>query len=52
MFYVISSGLKHFFKIYVKGFDGAADLRAKLYACTSTDEIRQILDANFSKPQQ
>lgn len=44
--------LKHFFKIYIKGFDGAADLRAKLYACTSTDEIRQILDANFSKPQQ
>ena len=44
--------LKHFFKIYVKGFDGAADLRAKLYACTDTNEIRQILDVNFSKPQQ
>lgn len=39
--------LKHFFKIYVKGFDGAADLRAKLYACTSTDEIRQILNKAF-----
>ena len=36
--------LKHFFKIYIKGFDGAADLRAKLYECTSTDQIRQILD--------
>ena len=35
--------LKHFFKIYVNGFAGASDLRARLYACTSTDEIRQVL---------
>lgn len=35
--------LKHFFKVYIRDFDGAGDLRAKLYACKSTDEIRQIL---------
>lgn len=35
--------LKHFFKIYVNGFAGASDLRTRLYACTSTDEIRQVL---------
>ena len=35
--------LKHFFKIYVNGFAGASDLRAKLYACRSTDKIRQVL---------
>src|SRR5574344_571180 len=28
--------LKHFFKIYVKGFDGASDLRVKLMDCKST----------------
>lgn len=44
--------LKHFFKIYVKSFDGAADLRAKLYNCTSTDEIRQILNKAFSLHSQ
>ena len=35
--------LKHFFKVYIRDFDGASDLRAKLYTCKSTDEIRQIL---------
>lgn len=35
--------LKHFFKIYVNGFAGASNLRVRLYACTSTDEIRQVL---------
>ena len=35
--------LKHFFKVYIRDFDGAGDLRAKLYTCKSTDEIRQIL---------
>lgn len=39
--------LKHFFKIYVKGFDGAADLRAQLYACTDTGQVRDVLD-NFN----
>lgn len=37
--------LKHFFKIYVRDFDGAADLRATLYNCTNTDQIRQVLIA-------
>lgn len=36
--------LKHFFKIYVKDFPGAAELRAKLYDCKSTDEVRRALD--------
>lgn len=36
--------LKHFFKIYITGFDGAANLRARLYECTNTGQIRQILD--------
>ena len=35
--------LKHFFKVYIRDFDGAGDLRAKLYTCKSTDEIRQVL---------
>lgn len=40
--------MKHFFKVYITGFDGAADLRAKLYACTDTAQIRQILNEVFS----
>ncbi len=39
--------LKHFFKIYIKGFDGAAELRAQLYGCTTTDQVRDILDKSF-----
>lgn len=35
--------LKHFFKIYVKGFNGAAELRAKLMETHSTDEARTVL---------
>lgn len=35
--------LKRFFKIYVKGFDGAKELRDKLMHCKSTDEVRQVL---------
>ncbi len=35
--------LKRFFKIYVHGFDGAAELREKLYTATSAKEIEQIL---------
>ncbi len=31
------------FKIYVKGFPGAADLRAQLMNTKSTDEVRQLL---------
>jgi len=35
--------LKRFFKIYVRDFDGASELRAKLMETKSTDEVRQIL---------
>ncbi|MGY3778382.1 tRNA dihydrouridine synthase [Isobaculum melis] len=38
-------GLHRFFKIYVKGFPGASDLRVKLMNTKSTDEVRQILRA-------
>ena len=39
--------LKHFFKIYIKDFPGAKELRTKLMDCKTTEEVRQILD-NFS----
>lgn len=35
--------LKRFFKIYVRDFDGAADLRDRLMHCRSTDEVRTLL---------
>lgn len=35
--------LKHYFKIYVHGYDGAAELRAKLMECKSTAEVREVL---------
>lgn len=35
--------LKRFFKIYVRGFDGAAELRDKLMHTKSTDEVRALL---------
>lgn len=38
-------GLHRFFKIYVKGFPGASDLRVSLMGTKSTDEVRAILDA-------
>ena len=38
-------GLHRFFKIYVKGFSGASDLRVKLMQTKSTDEVRAILAA-------
>lgn len=37
-------GLHRFFKIYVKGFPGASDLRVKLMNTKSTNEVRAILD--------
>jgi len=40
--------LKHYFKIYVAGFPGAAELRAKLMECRTTDEVRGVL-AEFEK---
>ncbi|GGC97474.1 tRNA dihydrouridine synthase [Enterococcus wangshanyuanii] len=41
-------GLHRFFKIYVKGFPGASDLRVQLMNTKSTDEVRQLL-ASFTK---
>ncbi len=41
--------LKRFFKIYVHGFDGAAELRDRLYQATSTSEIEQILSTQLVK---
>ena len=35
--------LKRFFKIYVKGFDGAKELRDQLMHATSTDEVRNFI---------
>lgn len=35
--------LKRFFKIYVREFDGASELRDKLMHAKTTDEVRQIL---------
>ncbi len=35
--------LKHFFKIYINGFSGASDLRAKLMETHSTEEAREVL---------
>ena len=37
--------LKHYFKIYIKDFSGASDLRQKLMECHSTNEARSILQA-------
>ncbi|MGM0212664.1 tRNA dihydrouridine synthase [Enterococcus sp. AZ109] len=37
-------GLHRFFKIYVKGFPGANDLRIKLMNTKSTSEVREILE--------
>ncbi|WP_019415373.1 tRNA-dihydrouridine synthase [Paenisporosarcina sp. TG20] len=42
------TGLHRFFKIYVKGFSGAAELRNQLMNTKSTDEVRALLD-NFEK---
>lgn len=36
--------LKRFFKIYVRDFDGAADLRDKLMHSTSTAEVRELIN--------
>lgn len=42
------TGLHRFFKIYVKGFRGAGELRNQLMNTKSTDEVRALLD-NFGK---
>jgi tRNA-dihydrouridine synthase len=38
--------LKRFFKIYVRNFDGAAELRDQLMHTKSTDEVRALLAGN------
>lgn len=35
--------LKRFFKIYVRDFDGASDLREQLMHCKNTDDVRIVL---------
>ncbi|WP_440897739.1 tRNA dihydrouridine synthase [Amphibacillus sp. Q70] len=40
--------LRRFFKIYVRGFRGASELRNQLMSTVSTDEVRTLLD-NFSE---
>lgn len=35
--------LKRFFKIYVRNFDGASELRDRLMHTTSTDQVREII---------
>ena len=41
--------LHRFFKIYVKGFRGASELRNQLMNTASTDEVRALLDNFWSK---
>ena len=43
--------LKRFFKIYLRGFAGASELRDTLMHTKTTAEVRQVL-AEFSKTQQ
>ncbi|GIN63658.1 putative tRNA-dihydrouridine synthase 2 [Robertmurraya siralis] len=38
------TALQRFFKIYVKGFRGASELRNQLMSTKSTDEVRAMLD--------
>lgn len=39
--------LKRFFKVYVRDFDGASELRTALMSTTTTDEVRTILDSSY-----
>jgi tRNA-dihydrouridine synthase len=43
------TALHRFFKIYVKGFPGAGELRNQLMNTKSTDEVRALLDNFVSK---
>ena len=45
-------GLHRFFKIYVKGFPGANDLRVSLMNTKSTAEVREILDTIEGEHQE
>src|SRR5690606_19493401 len=39
--------LKKFLKIYVKGFDGAGELRARLMECRDGEEVEKIIEQYF-----
>lgn len=39
--------LKHYFKIYIHGFDGASEIRAKLMETKTTAEARKVLDTSW-----
>ena len=43
--------LKHYFKIYVHGFPGASELRAKMMECKNTAEVREVLKGWVSMAQ-
>jgi tRNA-dihydrouridine synthase len=43
------TALHRFFKIYVKGFPGAAELRNQLMNTKTTDEVRELLEQFLSK---
>ncbi|MDM5336374.1 tRNA-dihydrouridine synthase [Fictibacillus enclensis] len=43
------TAIHRFFKIYVKGFRGAGELRNQLFSTKSTDEVRVLLDNFVSK---
>ena len=41
--------LKRFFKIYIRDFDGAKELREQLMYTTSTDDVRQLITIGMNK---
>ena len=41
--------LKRFFKIYIRDFDGAKELREKLMHTTSTGDVRQLITIEINK---
>jgi len=41
--------LKRFFKIYVRNFDGAAEMRDRLMNSTSTDQARELIAQELTK---
>ena len=43
------TALHRFFKIYVKGFRGASELRNQLMSTKTTDEVRELLETFASK---
>ncbi|MDO5481417.1 MAG: tRNA-dihydrouridine synthase [Candidatus Saccharibacteria bacterium] len=41
--------LKHFYKVYIKDFSGANQLRQRLMSCTNTAELRDTIYQEFSE---